>query len=195
MVIILFSIHTHTHSHGQKYQHPRNCVKKFNPSVSNFLHFNWLHVWLLYCPHLLLATGVSKYKLQEHHLLEKQFLTILTRCQSFLSSPFFCSVWNFIKQVWLFFSVFCVVAVQTKTISTWYQTFAIGTILWDKCWIFDRIARVPIFWPWQYIRVCVCVCMYVCFCINKSVGRFQTLSEKYYYKTSMLIPTSIQTTK
>ncbi len=62
----------------------------------NFSPFElWLQVWLLYCPHLLLATGVSNYKLQEHHLLEKQlFLTILT---IIVSSPFLSSVWNSIK--------------------------------------------------------------------------------------------------
>ncbi len=79
---------------------------------STFLHFNWLQVWLLYFPHLLLATGVSKYKLQDHPMLEKQLLlTILTRCHFWVLCEILSSL--------TFLCFFCVVAVQTETISMW----------------------------------------------------------------------------
>ncbi len=81
---------------------------------STFLHFNWLQVWLLYFPHLLLATGVSN----------TNYRTI--PC---LKSSYFLQFWQgaifefFVKfyQVWLFFVFLCVVAVQTKTIACEYQ--------------------------------------------------------------------------
>ncbi len=121
---------------------------------STFLHFNWLQVWLLYCPQQLLATGVSKYKLQEHHMLEKQlFLTILARCQSFCPVHFWvlCEI---LSSSTFLLCFCCVIAVQTKTTNTWIPKY----LQLEKN--SERIARVPIFlamtlhkmWPFKWAR-------------------------------------------
>ncbi len=67
-----------------------------------------------------------------------------TKVESTLSSSFLSSVWNFIK--FDFSSVYCVVAVQTKTISMGIpkhlqlEQFSERSVAFS-----DRIARVPIF--------------------------------------------------
>ncbi len=104
---------------------------------STFLHLNWLQVWLLYCPRLLLATGVSKYKLQEHHMLGKQlFLTISTRCQSFCPVHFWvlCEILSSVTSLLCLFLCVCCCSANNKHVKT--KTFAIGIIFWEKCCIF-----------------------------------------------------------
>ncbi len=88
-----------------------------------------------YIAHTCYTCGVSKYKLQEHHMLEKQlFLTILTWGQSF------CPVHFWVLCEILF------VAVQTKTISTWIPKHLQLEKNSERSVAFsDRIARVPIF--------------------------------------------------
>ncbi len=100
---------------------------------STFLHFNWLQVWLLNCPHLLLATGVSKYKLQEHHMLEKQlFLQFWQGANHFVQSIF--ELFVKVYQGWHFFS-FCVCCCSANRNNKHVNTniFAIRTIFWHNC--------------------------------------------------------------
>ncbi len=94
--------------------------------LSTFLLFNWLQVWLLYCPHLLLATGVSK-----SHAWKAIISYNFDKVPIILSSPILSYMWNFIKfDFSSLFLCFCSANKNNKHANT--KTFAIGTLFWDN---------------------------------------------------------------
>ncbi len=104
---------------------------------STFLNFNWLQVWLLYCPHRLLPQVCINTNYRSITCLKSNYiLTFWQGANNFVQSIFeFCVKFD---QVWHFFSVFflccCSANKNNKHVNT--KTFAIGTNFWENCCIF-----------------------------------------------------------